>query len=192
MKHEKALKTLAHSSKMKPLVDWLVELSPHEEFVLRHMLLQGNKRSSLFGDRLRHKQDKDVKAFSTHLAKHGKHATAHHIQERGGANLGAALKTAVRFTGKVGKKVVSGVVSGAKKVAKFLGKHHQAILSGAGTTMQTVMPILAATGNLDPETAAILGVVGEGLSESFGKEEKKEEKKPEEKKGGSMAYYYHG
>jgi len=186
MKHEKALKSLAHSSKTKNLVDWLVELSPHEEFVLRHVLVQGNKKSALFGDRLRHKQDKDVKAFSDHLEKHGKHGTAHHILERGG---GGFVGKALRIGGKIVKKAASVVVSGAKKVVNFLGKHGTTILSGAGTAMQTVMPILAATGNLDPETAAILGVVGEGLSESFGK---KEEKKPEEKKGGAMPHYHHG
>ena len=63
-KAEKALKSLGASYKTKNPAEWLVEMTPHEEFVLKHMLLQGDKKSKLFGRKLGLKHDKDVKSTS--------------------------------------------------------------------------------------------------------------------------------
>ena len=178
MSHLHAFRSLVKGSQGKHISDWLLDLTPRQEMVLRHVLAHnlGDKKSNIHGHQYKvpFGNDKDVRHFHAHLKKHGLAETAHKLA---GAGWGSVVA-------KVAKKGVNMLWKGGKKVVQVLGKYGKKafnavknvvvsnpnllknVLQGSGVVMQVAIPILAQAGVFDPTTSMVLGALGEGLGGS--------------------------
>ena len=190
MSHINALKTLTQGFQKKHLADWILELNPHEELVLLHVLEHnlGNKKSNIHGHQIKipMKKDKDLLAFHRHFKTHGKVKTAHQIHASGfGSAAGKFLGKAASKAGKVVKVIGKGIAKGAQKAGEYIAKygkkafelakkHGVTFLKGAASITQVAVPILQATGVLDDDTAMILGALSGVINPESESEEEDE------------------
>ena len=192
MKHLHAFRSLVKKSQEKHVSDWLLDLSPREEMVLRHVLSHnlGDKTSNIHGHQYKIPlgNDKDIRHFHNHLKKHGRAETAHRLAASGWASaIGKVARTGGKMLMKGGKKVVQVLGKYGKKafttVKDFVISNKtllKNVAQGTGQAMQLAVPLLAQAGLLDPTASMVLGALGEGLGGSD------ESEKSETKKAGSF------
>ena len=187
MSHINALKTLTQGFQKKHLADWILELTPHEELVLLHILDHnlGNKQSNIHGHQIKipMKKDKDIIAFHKHLKTHGKVRTAHQIHAAGfGSGFVKVLGKVGSKAGKIAKVVGKGIMKGAKKAGEYIAKygkkafelakqHGVKFIQGAAGIAQVAVPILQMTGVIDEDTAMIMGALSEVVNPESDEEE---------------------